>query len=94
MAEDVVAPQDLTLKSAEGQDASEAIVLNRAVVVDSQNAADLVPNTPQITMGVQEPVMDDKAQEEAEAEAEAEATRQAEAFDAAQAESTEEPASA
>jgi hypothetical protein len=41
-------PQDLSLVNAPGQDFSETIILNRGLVVESTNPADIVPNTPQI----------------------------------------------
>lgn len=43
-----VPPQDLSLQSAEGQDNSEAIVMNRGLIVESTSPTDIVPNTPQI----------------------------------------------
>lgn len=49
-------PQDLRLVNEAGQSESEAIIHARGLVVDSQSAGDLVPNTPQITMGVRVPV--------------------------------------
>jgi hypothetical protein len=49
-------PQDLRLVNDAGQSESEAIINSRGLVVDSQSPSDLVPNTPQITMGVRVPV--------------------------------------
>lgn len=69
-------PQDLSLVNEPGQDASEAIVMNRGMVVDSLNPADIVPNTPQIRMGPQEPevVVEDEEEEIVEDEAAGRAT--------------------
>jgi hypothetical protein len=65
-----VPPQDLRLVNDPGQSESEAILAARGTVVDSQSPMDLVPNTPQIRMGPQEPAEEPAVEEPADPEGE------------------------